>query len=248
MKILIYRDYGCADVGSLYKGLASCFSSQRTEIAFTDAAEIKAGVLDKNVRALFVGGGAGNPFMEKLSGVGNDKIRAYVENGGMYFGICAGAYYACRDVVFEKDVPELCIENQCGLSLVEGRAVGTLYKELDLLPYSPTAFSAKVVHIRFEDGEVYPALYHGGPWFDQTNASVLATYEEAGGKPALVEKRFGWGKVVLSGVHFEDDAETMSRQIYPKRCDKAAAEKNVADLKAEEGRRKQLFDRLMRLI
>ena len=248
MKILIYRDYGCTDVGPLYKGLTSCFSSQRADVAFTDAAEIKAGVLDKNVQALFVGGGAGNPFMEKLAGTGNERIRDYVEKGGTYFGICAGAYYACREVVFEKDVPELCVEKQYGLNLVEGRAVGTLYKELNILPYSPMAFSAKVVHIRYEDGKVYPALYHGGPWFEQTNAAVLGTYEEAGGKAAVVEKRFGWGKVILSGVHFEDDAETLSRQIYPQRCDKEAAEKNAAVLQAEEERRKQLFDRLLRLV
>lgn len=248
MKILIYRDYGCADVSSLYEGLTSYFSPQGTEVGFTDAAEIKAGILDKNVRAFFMGGGAGNPYMQKLAGEGNDRIRAYVESGGTYFGICAGAYYACRDVVFEKDIPELRIENQCGLDLVGGRAVGTLYKELDLLPYSLTAFSAKIVHIRFGDGEVYPALYHGGPWFDKTDAFVLGTYEEAENKPAVIEKSFGRGKVVLSGVHFEDGAETLSGRLHPLRCDADAAGKNAGALAAEESRRKKFFARMMRLI
>jgi len=248
MKILIYRDYGCSDVSSLYEGLMAYFTSVDTEIGFTDASEIKAGVLDKNVRALFLGGGAGNPFMQKLAGIGNDRIRAYVENGGTYFGICAGAYYACRDVVFEKDIPELRIENQCGLNLVEGRAVGTLYKELNILPYSLTALSAKIVHVRFSDGEIYPALYHGGPWFDRTNGSVLACYEEAGGKPAIIEKRFGWGKVVLSGVHFEESAETLKKRLHSLRFDKDAAEQNANEMRNGEARREKLFDRLMRLL
>ena len=248
MKILIYRDYGCADISSLYEGLTSYFTSVDTEVGFTDAAEIKAGVLDRNVRALFLGGGAGNPFMQKLAGIGNERIRAYVENGGTYFGICAGAYYACRDVVFEADIPELRIENQCGLNLVEGRAVGTLYKEFNLLPYSLSAFSAKIVRIRFDDGESYPALYHGGPWFDQTNGSVLAVYEDAGEKPAIIEKRFGWGKVILSGVHFEDGVQTLKKGMHALRFDKEVAERNATEMQNEENRRKLLFDRLMRLI
>ena len=150
--------------------------------------------------------------------------------------------------MFEKDIPELCIENQCGLNLIEGRAVGTLYKELDLLPYSLTAFSARVVHIRFNDGETYPALYHGGPWFDQVNGTALAVYEEAGQKPAVIEKRFGWGKVILSGVHFEDGENVLKKELYSLRCDKEAAERNFAEMYLQERRRKELSERLFRLI
>ena len=83
MKILIYRDYGCADVGPLYEALKSYFTSSSLEIGFTDAAEIKAGVLDKNVRAFFLGGGAGNPFMQKLAGTGNDRMS---KTGGFISG------------------------------------------------------------------------------------------------------------------------------------------------------------------
>lgn len=248
MKVLVYCDYGCADVSSLFEELASCFMPRGIEVAFTDAAEIKAGILDETVKAFFLGGGAGNPYMQKLSGVGNEKIRGYVKNGGIYFGICAGAYYACRKIAFEKDIPELCIENQCGLNLVEGTAVGTLYKEFDLLPYSLTAFSAKVVHIRFKDGETYPALYHGGPWFYQTDANVLAVYEEAKEKPAVVEKSFGAGKVILSAVHFEDGEKTLCRGLHERRCDIVAAKRNLADMQEQETRRRELSARLLALI
>ncbi|MBR1778227.1 MAG: beta-galactosidase trimerization domain-containing protein [Alphaproteobacteria bacterium] len=248
MKILIYRDYGCADVSSLYQELTSYFAPKQTEVGFTDAAEIKAGILDKKIKAFFLGGGAGNPFMQKLKGEGNDRIRAYVANGGTYFGICAGAYYACRNVVFEADIPELRIENQCGLNLAEGRAVGTLYKEFQLLPYSLTAFSARVVHVCFDDGEVYPTLYHGGPYFDQTDGVVLARYQEAEGKAALIEKRFGEGKVILSGVHFEDGEQTLRRNIHALRCDRVPAEQNADQMRTVELRRKALFDRVMHLI
>lgn len=39
LKILIYRDYGCADVSSLYGELASYFREKGISVDFTDAAE-----------------------------------------------------------------------------------------------------------------------------------------------------------------------------------------------------------------
>ena len=77
-KILIYRDYGCADVSSLYGELASYFREKGISVDFTDAAEIKNGVLNRDVKAFFLGGGAGTPYMRKLAGEGNDRIRRYI--------------------------------------------------------------------------------------------------------------------------------------------------------------------------
>lgn len=247
-KILIYRDYGCADVSSLYGELASYFREKGVSVDFTDAAEIKSGVLNRDVKAFFLGGGAGTPYMRKLAGEGNDRIRGYVRNGGVYFGICAGAYYACCDIVFEHDVPALRIKNGCGLNLAEGRAVGTLYKEYGLLPYALTSFSAKVVQIRFCGGETYPALYHGGPFFDGTDGEVLAVYDLPEPKAAVIMKTFGRGKVILSGVHFEDGARTLARGLHDLRCDIRAARKNADDMAAGEPRRRELFARMMKLI
>ena len=247
-KILIYRDYGCADVSSLYGELASYFREKGMSVDFTDAAEIKNGALDRGVKAFFLGGGAGTPYMQKLAGEGNERIRDYVRNGGVYFGICAGAYYACRDIVFEEDIPELCIKNQTGLNLVERRAVGTLYKEYNLSPYALTAFSAKIVQIRFQDGETYPALYHGGPFFDGTDGEVSAVYDLPEAKAAVIMKPFGQGKVILSGVHFEDGAQTLARGLHDLRCDIQAARKNATDMAAGESQRREFFARMMNLV
>ena len=59
-KILIYQDYGCADVSSLYGELASYFREKGISVDFTDAAEIKNGVLNRNVKAFFLGGARKN--------------------------------------------------------------------------------------------------------------------------------------------------------------------------------------------
>ena len=46
-------------------------------------------------------GGADRPYCAALNGEGNRRIRAFVEAGGAYLGLCAGAYYASQRVEFE---------------------------------------------------------------------------------------------------------------------------------------------------
>ena len=140
------------------------------------------------------------------------------------------------------------MKNQTGLNLVERRAVGTLYKEYGLLPYALTSFSAKVVRIRFREGETYPALYHGGPFFEGTDGEVLAVYDLPEPKAAVIMKTFSRGKVILSGVHFEDGAQTLARGLHDLRCDIQAARKNAADIAAGESRRREFFARMMNLV
>lgn len=236
LKILIYRDYGCADVSSLEKELTFLFSKTNIHVGFTDVAGIVGGDLDENVSALFVGGGAGTPYRQKLGGAGNAAIRKYVAGGGVYFGICAGAYYACREIIFERDVPELCIIDNCGLNLYDGRAVGTLRRELGILPYAKTAFSAAAVNIRRTDnGRIYKIHYHGGPYFEgDASAQVLAEYVLDVPGAAAVTKPFGKGRVILSGVHFEDSAARLSRGLHPLQCDFEPAARTVAVLNAHE--------------
>lgn len=78
-KILIYRDYGCADVNTLEQGLKEYFEPKGCKIGFTDAAGIiKDNELNENVLAFFMPGGAGTPFRRKLEVLGNEKIRSYI--------------------------------------------------------------------------------------------------------------------------------------------------------------------------
>lgn len=166
-KILIYRDYGCSDLNALEYGLKEYFEPRGGTVDFTDAAGIiKEGSLNESVLAFFMPGGAGTPFRRKLEVLGNEKIREYVRDGGIYYGICAGAYYACRETVFEEDIPELRIISSCGLNLVEGRAVGTLYKEFGIRPYAKDAASTAAVNLIWQDQEQHTVYYHGGPYFD----------------------------------------------------------------------------------
>ncbi len=252
-KILIYQDYGCSDVSMLEDGLRCYFEPRGCSIGFTDAAGIiRDDVLNDEVLAFFMPGGAGTPFRRKLEVLGNAKIREYVENGGMYYGICAGAYYACKKTIFEKDIPELSIISECGLDLVDGQAVGTLYKELGIRPYAKNAASSAAVDIIWmHDNMRHTVHYHGGPYFDidtSSDCEVLAYYDLEKLMPAVIKRSYGKGHVILSGVHFEDKGETLLKAIHHMRIDSAEAEAVALKLQNQELSRLALFNKLMSFV
>lgn len=69
-----------------------------------------AGIIDedweKNCVLIVFPGGAANPYHRKLSELcgnsGNARIKEFVRNGGNYLGFCAGAYYGCHSIEFDK--------------------------------------------------------------------------------------------------------------------------------------------------
>ncbi len=249
-KVLIYCDYGCADVTMLEQGVRDYFEPKGCEVGFADAQGIiKDEVLNDDVLAFFMPEGAGTPFRRKLEVLGNDKIREYVRGGGMYYGICAGAYYACEQVVFEKDIPELAIVGGCGLNLVKGQAIGTLHKELGILPYAKNAASATVVDLIWDkDNDVHAVHYHGGPYFeldDKKGCEVLAHYPLSGNLPAVIKCHYGRGTVILSGVHYEDKGAELLKAVHHQRLDTIEAEKVYGQLAEKEKSRMALFQKIM---
>ena len=69
-------------------------------------------------------GGADLPYCKKLNGIGNEKIRKFIEDGGFYIGICAGAYYACKRINFKGKDYDVSGDRELGL--FEGTAEGSL--------------------------------------------------------------------------------------------------------------------------
>ncbi len=249
-KILIYYDEGCASTFDLLRVLGNYFGPKGLRVHRTTAeAIIKQNALNEEVAALFIPGGAATPYMNKLRVLGNEKIREYVKNGGIYFGICAGAYYASKKVFFETDVPDLAIEQACGLDLVDAHAVETLKNELGLEPYyRPTVGNAAVTKVRWvSDGEEHGVFYHGGPKFENLgNTEVWAVYSEVeGNPPAIVAQKYGKGLAVASGVHFEDDVISLKAMM---RCNAKFLERarlNLEKMRAYETERSRLTDKIM---
>ena len=202
--IVIYQDEGVGEFG--LRCLQDFFKDDHVSLATAEA------VIDGRVLGMadifVMPGGADLPYCKKLNGAGNDNIRAFVEDGGTYLGICAGAYYACRAIEFHKGRDdEICGGRE--LSFTDAVAYGSLPQ---LAPhYDVTLKSAGIATIRLADGTQTHAFYHGGPTFraGNDNAVVLATYTAVEGKPAILRNKIGSGTVILSGVHFEVTAENL---------------------------------------
>lgn len=252
-KILIYSDEGTADISNLYKCLKEYFKHHEIIIETTSAdAIIKENSLDETVFAFFMPGGRATPYMHKLKVLGNAKIAGFVKKGGVYVGICAGAYYASRKVFFETDVKELSIIQECGLNLINADAIGTLYKELQLRPYSKDFSSATAVRVRWlEDNEQHISYYHGGPYFQIYNndeVKILAEYELNRTRlPAVVMQRHGLGTAIVSGLHIEDRAMDL-RRILSNLPQSQTSELFIEQLECKEASRYALFNKIMQKI
>lgn len=249
--VLIYEDYGCADITVLTHALKTYYEPRGYTVGFTDAAGIIRGQeLNDTVHAFFMPGGADTPYRQKLAVQGNSLIRDYVCAGGIYYGICAGAYYACRQTIFEKDIPALKVVHACGLNLIDGKAIGTLYKELNILPYDKNMMSSAAVELIWNDGQKYIAHYHGGPYFKPTNSTdvdVLAYYNLPDKKPAIISRPYGMGKVIISGVHFEDSGQALSHIFHKLNIHSPAAHQVASQLTVFEKARQALFERVLSL-
>ena len=249
-QVLIYRDYGVGDLNGLYNGLKQYFEPKNVLVDYTDAASIiKENALNDDVKLFVMPGGAATPFLQKLKTYGNDKIKDYVKNGGNYLGVCAGAYFACSKVLFEADIKELAIKrNEELLGLVDVSAIGTLHRELHIRPYMKNEAAAAAVRLKWVDDEIHYAHYHGGPKFvgNENHLTVLARYCDVEGQPpAVVFAKYGQGKVVLSGVHFEDRGQDLLKTLHKMRLDFDEASQVALTLQQNEQTRQALFDKML---
>ena len=121
-------------------------------------------------------------------------IRDYINNGGRYYGVCLGGYWAGRAGTWAGTVPG--------------------FKALEIIPaevvaQSPADKSDKVVNVSWE-GMPRDVFFQDGPAFTITDPTqvlkVYATYDGQNQVAAFLS-RFGRGKVAITGVHLEATKE-----------------------------------------
>ena len=207
--IYIYNDEGVGEL-SLHC-IKDYFSSEK--ITLISAKDIIQSGVPETADVFVMPGGADKPYANKLNGVGNDNIKKYVRQGGIYLGICAGAYYGCSSIEFQKGTKnEICEDRE--LNFFDGVAVGCLPEIAGNL-YDQTLKSASVTSINFA-GSSTSAFYWGGCYFERgtlKNHEVLAVYS-ALDKPAIISCEFGKGIAILSGVHFEVSQHSLERYDF----------------------------------
>lgn len=237
--IFVYKDKGVGglSIKALIKSLEKSVVTSSYLITTISSEELTYADWESECALFIMPGGKDTPYHEALKGEANQKIRRYIEKGGRYLGICAGAYYGSKQVVFEKNLEHEVIEER-ELCFFPGNAVGTLYKEK---PFSYLGHeSAHPALIKGEEYSLY-TYYNGGCYFEdaesfKSDVEILATYQNAifHNAAAIVLCKVKEGKALLSGVHFE---------VSPKYF--AKEKKLHSRIFPDESKRVKLFDHLL---
>ncbi len=182
------------------------------------ANEIIAGALAQYDVVVFPGG-TGGGTARTLGEEGRAAVRSFVEDGGGYLGICAGAYLATKHYDWSLGILDAEVVD------AEHGARGKDRVRVTLTRTGRQALgeTRSSVEIRYGQGPLLaPAEDAAIPDFE-----TLATYgteiakngAPAGvmaGTPALVRGRFGEGRVVAAGIHAERSADETLRTWIPR--------------------------------
>lgn len=217
--IYVYNDSGVSEECYIQtvQMLVQYNKSHETDflIQTIDAEGVIKGLWCDNALLFIMPGGADCPYCEKLNGEGNSVIKNYVKNGGSYLGICAGSYYGTSFIEFDKEGPYEVIGPR-ELQFFSGKGIGPL------VPYDyrdNSGARAAPVQVVINGNESWDIniYYNGGPHFENspnTNTSeveVIGNYKfpSLPSWQAILKIKYGKGKVLLSGVHFEYNPDNM---------------------------------------
>ena len=152
--------------------------------------QVLEGDWQENTALFVLPGGADLPYVRSLSGKGNEKIRQFVESGGSFLGLCAGAYYAGNYVNFAKGT-EIEVQGRRELAFFPGTIHGPILGEYDYDSYK----GAQAAVIRWiSENEKVSVFYNGGGFFDASNlkdVTILATYDP--GNYTTLGRKLGFG-------------------------------------------------------
>ncbi|MDP8100867.1 BPL-N domain-containing protein [Phocoenobacter atlanticus] len=236
LKIAIYNDEGVGLIG--YQSLLSSFVSKlQPFLSFSiqlypiNAQQIiNNHLILENFDALIIGGGADLPYCKKLNGVGNQNIKNFIARGNLYIGICAGAYYGAKSIHFTgydvKSSEKYKIVGERELGLFQGQAVGSIKEFTNNGYYDDSVNTKAIVQLSSNNQPLFqPFYYHGGCYFIPENNSekdVLFYYpnlKENEFLPAVISGKYGKGRYLLSGVHFELCDKVYQTEIIDKITD-----------------------------
>ncbi len=213
-QILVYVDLGVDGVALKHtvKSLQQEIDPSKYRIRRMDSKTLKSESWEKETALLVIPGGRDVYYHEALDGPGTSKIRNFVEEGGSYFGICAGAYFGAGAIEFEKGGSyEVCGQRSLAFfpGLAEGPAYGKNKYRIDGLQ------GLEAARVSWKDDHFH-VYYNGGCQFigahEFPGVSVLSSYLELEGDPAaIISCKIGKGQAVLSGVHLEYSVPALHR-------------------------------------
>ncbi len=188
-EVCVYAGSGAVLAGDVEKSLRMLGIPYR-EI---DEGYIRREGFEEDCKVLIVPGGYTAEMVSALDSQGLGEIREFVGGGGLYIGICAGAYIAAEKVEVPGRPEGLGIINVTnrrmrGMGVVEIRVVDPTHPLAEGCP--------ERIRIWYQNG---PHMMAG------EGVKVIAVYED--GSAAIVSARYGEGIVILFSPHPEGSSE-----------------------------------------
>ena len=240
--ILIYSDKGVSPYSALglFIRTNALLKKSPYNIKLVNADYVKNAAWESNTALFIMPGGRARPYYDSLGtvwkvdnvpqgkmreiseiGIGNKRIYHFVtQNGGKFFGVCAGAYYASGITIFEEG-GFLEVIDEGPLKFFSGIAEGPAYG-LGKFSYRKKS-GVRLAEISWDRTEekkeqIGHAYYNGGCFFHKATKfdgyQVLARYNDISEKPAaVIECKLDKGQAILSGVHFETSHQFFS--LFP---------------------------------
>ncbi|MHA2065444.1 MAG: BPL-N domain-containing protein [Candidatus Thorarchaeota archaeon] len=209
IKVAVYEGVTDGQSSSLSSRTALfwMFRWMNATVDVVTAAEIRNGVLD-DYDIVAVPGGWAWAYFQDLDASGVAIIRQFVENGGAFFGVCAGAFFACDNIRWEGGYIQYSLD---------------LYPNIGNGPIEEIAAwpGRNMTRINLNKGvdgpdlsgepDSHTVMYYGGPYFETSGTegvATLATYD-INDEPAIISYQYEQGRIVLSGPHveWEEDAD-----------------------------------------
>jgi len=107
------------------KGARAMLEERGVEVILVTAKELPKTLQEPNCRLLVMPGGRDRPYQASLGDEGARRIRQFVEQGGSYLGLCAGAYFASARVLFQPGT-DMEVDEQRPLAFFPGTAWGAV--------------------------------------------------------------------------------------------------------------------------
>ncbi|XP_041365199.1 biotin--protein ligase-like [Gigantopelta aegis] len=219
--LYVYNGLGVSDVcrDQLFKTLSTLIHPDYHVVEYIKPEEIQCGLWKRNAALITFGGGYDEGFIGALRKEGLKQVQTYVESGGSYLGLCAGGYFGCDRIEFDKHGPlQVCDERH--LKFFPGICRGPVFPGFKYRSFKG-ASAASVTYKPLSGQPVtFSSYYNGGGQFtlygegdsDQT-VEILAWYNSLPGTPAAIVKSVVGdnGLAILTGIHPEYDSSLLAR-------------------------------------
>lgn len=201
MGVIVYADEGVSPL--FLKETIYTFKEFFPSVTTITQKQLAEDSWEQKSSLFIIPGGRDVPYDRKLRQREINRINRFVKEGGSFLGICAGAYFASKEVIFERGTP-LEVNEKRSLQFFPGSAIGTLYP-LRTFAYNSES-GAHAAKISFQRKTLY-LYYNGGCMFHLAETfpavTVLGRYKDIDNQAAIIHCRVGRGNALLSGVHFE---------------------------------------------